>query len=203
MTPQTLERVLDSLPNLENLNLSSTPLSPAHAEVLAGCSNLTKLHTLDISACSRSDEDTLLDSILASPSLKGVSTLIADGCLIADSTLRQMDMSSARFRSLNLTGSVRDAQVVERLVRTPPMQSVVWLWIGTRYELNRGWRSLDASLFDSLPHLSTLYIQEFGDESSRVPWVFGSKESDWSPIHSTSWPPVDESLNTEFSFGSY
>ena len=204
MSPQVLKRVLDASPTLANLNLWSTPLSPAHAEVLAGSSNLKELHTVDISACSRSDEDTLLDSILASPNLKGVSTLMADGCLIADSTLRQMEMSSARFRSLNITGSVRDAQVVERLVRTPPMQSVVWLWISTRYELNRGgWRALDASLFDSLPHLATLYIQGLGDESSKVPWVFGSKENDWSPIHSTSWPPVDESLNTEFSFDRY
>lgn len=200
LTPEQLERVLNSLPQLEKLNLWTTPLSPAHAEVLAQSRSLASLHTLDISSCTRSADDALMRALFASPNLNRVSVLAADGCLIDENALKALEKSDAHFRSLQLVGSVRDSKVAERLLRTPPMQGVVWLSIGTRYELDRPRQLLDASQFDSLPHLAALHIQAVGSDATRVPWFWGKGENDWSPILSTAWPPVDESLNEEFTF---
>lgn len=200
MTPQILERVLDSSPKLDNLNLWSTPLSAAHGEVIAGSASLKGLHTLDISFCTRSADDTLMKILLASPVVNGVSVLAADGCLIDKNALNSLENSPAQFRSLHLVGSVRDSKIAERLLKTPPMQRAVWLSIGTRYENDRSRQLLDASLFDSLPHLAALHLQATGAGSTCVPWFWGIDENRGSSFESTSWPPVDESLAEEFTF---
>lgn len=197
---EQLERVLDASPELQKLNLWCAPLDVPHAEVIASSGSLNSLHTLDISSSSRSEDDSLMRSLFASPNLNGVSTLVADCCLIDDGALKVLENSPARLRTLQIVGSVRDSRTVERLVKTSPMQSVVWLSIGTRYELDRARQLLDASLFDALPHLAALHIEASGDDSTRVPWFWGIDENVGSPIHSTSWPPVDESLNEEFTF---